>query len=196
MKYLSHACIIVLALLTASCIKGPLRFDVFRIKANPGKFECYINGRDFVPDSNQLHLFSDGPAGPVITYVQNWENGPYTIIIEAGISGYGVRGNREVDLQIQNVTGTGVYEFNDLSYQHADYTRYPILDSLTVAQQIQPDVYSAPATGHGSLTLTRFDVKNKVIAGTFSFSAANRTNAADSVKVTDGHFNIADADFR
>jgi hypothetical protein len=192
MKYLSRVYIALLVVLTASCIKGPLHLDVFRIKANPGKFECYINGEDFVPDSNRLTFF----GGPITTYVQNSNSGPYDIIIEAHINGYGIRENQEVSLYIQNVTGTGFYEFNDPNYQHAEYTKYPILDSITVAQQIQPTIYNAPSPGHGSLTLTRFDVKNQVIAGTFWFNGVNVHNPADSVKVISGHFNITDATFR
>jgi hypothetical protein len=192
MRYLFRAGIIILVFINSGCIKDPIHIDIWPIKANPGKFECYINGRDFVPDSGRLHLF----GGPITTYVQNSNNGLYDIIIEAHINGYGIRENQEVSLYIQNVSGTGVYEFNDPNYQHAEYTRYPILDSITVAQQIQPTIYSAPASGHGSLTLTRFDVKNQVIAGTFWFNAVNAKNAADSVKITSGHFNIADATFR
>lgn len=184
MKCLSCACLTILVFLTASCIKGPLHFDVFRIKANPGKFECYINGRDFVPDSNQLHLISDGPPGPVITYVENFNNGSYDIIIEAG----------GINMSVQNVTGTGVYEFNAPEHQEADYYDYAPRTSYTLPPLLA--VYRLYTPGHGSLTLTRFDVKNQVIAGTFWFTAPNSQNALDSVNVTGGHFNIADATFR
>jgi hypothetical protein len=185
MKHLWRAGILILVCIISGCLKGPLHFDVFRIKANPGKFECYINGRDFVPDSNQLHLISDGPPGPVITYVENFNNDSYDVIIEAGGS---------IDLSVQHVTGTGVYEFNTPEHQEADYYDYPPRTSY--AQPPAQAIYRLYTPGHGSLTLTRFDVKNQVIAGTFWFNAVNEQNPLDSVKVTGGHFNIADAIFR
>ena len=176
--------------MTASCIKDPIHFDIFPIKANPGKFECYINGKDYVPDSNRFHLSFDGPSGPVIVYARGWDDGSYQLIISARTSGNTVGNNQEVTLQIQHASGAGIYEFDDPTKQYATYALYPVLDSITVVKQIQPTFYSAPAKGHGTLTLTRFDPQNSIIAGTFSFSAANKTNAADSVKVTGGHFNI------
>jgi hypothetical protein len=190
MKHLWRAGILILVCTISGCIKDPIHFDIFPIKANPGKFECYINGKDYVPDSNRFHLSFDGPSGPVIVYARGWDNGSYQVIISASISGHGVGDNQEVRLQIEHVSGVGIYEFDDPAYQYATYTLYPVLDSVTVAQQIQPTVYNAPAKGHGTIILTRFDPQNSIIAGTFSFSAANNTDAADSVKVTGGHFNI------
>jgi len=187
MRYLLRAGILILIGMMSGCIKDPFHIDLFPIRANPGKFECYINGQDFVPDSNKIRL---APGGPVMAYVRPWNNGNYQIIIYASTSGLSPDGRQEVGLQIQNVPGVGIYEFDDPNYQYAVYTKYPVLDSLTAAQQIQPAFYNAPKAGHGILTLTRFDPQNSVIAGTFAFSAASKTNPADSVKVTGGHFNI------
>ncbi len=185
MKYVYWFCFLVLVGIISSCIKNPIHLDLFPIKARPDRFECYINGADFVPDSNRLNLF----GGPILAYVSNGNNGAHGIYIAAHTNGYYLHDGQLVILQIKNISGTGVYEFNDPTAQYAEFVKSPLID-LRLSQQIQPSLYYAHTPGHGSLTLTRFDLKNNVIAGTFWFNATNNTNAADSVKVTGGHFNL------
>jgi hypothetical protein len=191
MRYLFCAGIIFMIGMSASCIKDPIHLDLFPIKANPGKFECFINGVDFVPDSNRLNLF----GGPVTTFVQSSNNGTYSLIIEAYNNGYGLRDGQEVDMQIQNITGPGVYEFNDPIVQYAEYGDYPPLNT-TGARQPQPSVYRDFMAGLGSLTITRFDLKNNVVAGTFRFNALGDSQVLDTVKITGGHFSISDYTLR
>ena len=185
MRYLFRAGILILIFTGEGCIKDPIHINLFPIKANPGKFECYINGQDYVPDSGGLHLF----GGPIITYVDNFNNGTYDIYIGANTLSYANHDGQSVDLSIQNITGTGVYKFNTPEHQEADYYLNPVLGYQNPPPQ--PLFYQEYTPGHGSLTLTRFDVKNQVIAGTFWFNAVNVHNPSDSVKITSGHFNIS-----
>lgn len=42
----------------------------------------------------------------------------------------------------------------------------------------------------GTLTLLRIDYGNKIVSGTFNFSAVNRDDATDIIEITDGRFDI------
>jgi hypothetical protein len=184
MKNLFRTSIILLVCITASCIKNPIHLDLFPIKANPGKFECYINGKDFVPDSNRLRL---APGGPVMVFINNSGYGNSEIHIDANTPPTSPGGSQSIDISVQNVAGTGVYEFNTPEHQEADYFLRPLAAYPAIPQYLSYRLY---IPGHGSMTLTHFDVKDKVIAGTFWFNAVNVNDPTDSVKVTGGHFNI------
>jgi hypothetical protein len=186
MKYIYWFYFLVLMGVVSSCIKNPIHLDLFPIKARPDRFECYVNGADFVPDSNRLHLF----YGPILVSVSNGNNGTHSIYLSAHTNGYYLHDGQSVYLHINNVSGTGVYEFNDPVGQYSEYVKSPLINIATINQQIQPAHYYANTPGHGNLTLTRFDLKNNVIAGTFWFTATNNSNAADSVRITGGHFNL------
>jgi len=123
-----------------------------------------------------------------MVYVTNFDNGSSNIAIDANTGAYVIKDGQSIDLSIQHVTGTGVYEFNTPGYQEADYYLRPLIRYQdTSVHQLS---YLQYTPGHGNLTLTRFDKKNKIIAGTFRFTAFNNKNSPDSVKVTGGHFNI------
>lgn len=42
----------------------------------------------------------------------------------------------------------------------------------------------------GSITFTRVDTVNHIIAGTFAFTAENTDGSGETVRVTDGRFDI------
>lgn len=48
-----------------------------------------------------------------------------------------------------------------------------------------------PSEGHGAITLTTFDTTNLKVAGNFSGVLQDDFNAADSLKVTGGQFNVS-----
>ena len=43
----------------------------------------------------------------------------------------------------------------------------------------------------GTVTITRLDAANKIVAGTFEFKAINKENAPEPLTVTEGRFDIS-----
>ena len=84
-------------------------------------------------------------------------------------------------------TGTQDFAFDTTTYpgniyyeNHASYIQYEPneLECVTNSRYT------------GSITFTRVDTLNRVFAGTFEFTAENTNGLGQTVKVTDGRFNV------
>ncbi|HUR66108.1 MAG TPA: DUF6252 family protein [Chitinophagaceae bacterium] len=93
----------------------------------------------------------------------------------------------EFELHLVNVTSTGTFLLN------TDYT-YPnalINYAYHLKRRLTPlDEWVTSAAQTGSITLTRFDTTARIVSGTFQFNAENDLNAAQTISVTDGRFDI------
>jgi Family of unknown function (DUF6252) len=92
----------------------------------------------------------------------------------------------EFELQITGVTGPGTYLLNtDVSRPSAySYGYY-------VSRRFTPDnEWLTSSTHTGSVTLTKVDTVNKIVAGTFQFNALNIYHAPVPLTVTEGRFDI------
>jgi hypothetical protein len=88
--------------------------------------------------------------------------------------------NMSVSLLIDNLKNLGNYK---LSSQNTNYGR--IFQSI-------PDInYYTSSTKNGIVTITKLDLNNKIISGTFEFTAEDEKNPANTIKVTDGWFDIS-----
>jgi hypothetical protein len=94
----------------------------------------------------------------------------------------------EFEIFLKNVTGTGVYELNTITdlypYQTASYAYYIKRRINPLNQWITNNVYT------GSVTITRFDLPNRIISGTFSFNAGSMDSTATPISVTEGRFDV------
>ncbi|MBK9291123.1 MAG: hypothetical protein IPM52_05820 [Bacteroidetes bacterium] len=106
------------------------------------------------------------------------------------ISGTEISGTKTTTIQliVSNVTGTGDYTLgSELSGQGL----LSIADATNLADQ---KAYGTTGEGEftGTLKITKFDLENKEIAGTFSFTALEGEQKASGEKkvVTDGAFNL------
>jgi hypothetical protein len=180
MKNLYWAGILILICMVSGCLKDRhFTVDIWpKPHPNPDKFECYINGLDYIPDEGSEKIIGISNVTANINYI----NGFRSIIIATVFNVPG-RLPRYVDMCLKNVTDTGFYEFNNLPYQNGVY-------------QYNSNGYLAYKPGQGGITITKFDSVQNVLQGTFWFNAVNAHNPLDSVKVTGGHFNITDASFR
>jgi hypothetical protein len=93
----------------------------------------------------------------------------------------------EFQLTIYNVTGPGVYPLNtNVSHPNgvASYGYY-------VKRNFSPEnEWITSSTYTGSVTITKFDTVNKIVAGTFEFNALNIYNAPQPLVVTEGRFDV------
>ena len=93
----------------------------------------------------------------------------------------------EFEILVKNVTGPGTYLLNtDVTYPSttASYAYYvkrrltPIDEWITSSQQT------------GSVTVTKFDIPNHIVSGTFQFNLVNMDFPAQTISVTEGRFDI------
>lgn len=183
MRYLPAITLVLLIGLCISCIKDPVKIQIFG--PHPEKFECYINGQDFVPDQGIPNLMGEG--GPVMVYLKKLGDRTYDMDISTRITSSNGSPARDLDLFLHQVSGPGTFEFNGPQKQYAEYGIYPIGSYNVPPVNV---IYRDDSVGNGEVVLSSFDIQKSIIAGTFSFNAVNTQNLADSVKVTAGHFNI------
>lgn len=121
---------------------------------------------------------------------------PANDILEARMSGHDIVINArnfasspnetEFQLTIFNVTAPGVYPFNtDVVHPNgaASYGYY-------VKRNMTPqDEWITSSTNTGSVTITKIDDVNRIVAGTFQFNAGSLYNSGVLV-VTEGRFDV------
>lgn len=127
---------------------------------------------------------------------QGFGSFPANDILEARMSGSDIVINArnfasspnetEFQLTIYNVTAPGVYPLNTtVSHPNgiASYGYY-------VKRKMTPeDEWLTSAIHTGSVTITRIDVVNRIVSGTFQFNAGSIYNAG-VISVTEGRFDV------
>ena len=92
----------------------------------------------------------------------------------------------EFEIFISDVTGPGTYLLNN-NVPRGGFSSY----GYYVKRNFTPDNEWLTSSAHGgSVTITRLDLANKVVAGTFQFEAMNLYNAPNLLSVTEGRFDL------
>ena len=93
----------------------------------------------------------------------------------------------EFQLTIFNVTAPGTYLFNtDVIHPNGTSSYgYYVKRNLTPQNE-----WLTSSTYTGSVTITRIDVVNMIVSGTFQFNALNIYNAPEPITVTEGRFDL------
>lgn len=141
-------------------------------------FGCKINGLSYTPQGG------DPSSG-----IYPLSGGLYEDAIgNRGIYLRTINGSQNLHLYIKNASDTGVYYFNVnttpkpiavISESYACYGENGIGGSK--------GYFITNATNTGIIRITRFDPTERIVAGTFSFTAFNSTTNA-VITVTDGRF--------
>ena len=84
-----------------------------------------------------------------------------------------------IALAISSLKSVGTYSLNS---NNVDYARLFKLDDGTY--------YYTSLKNTGQVTITKLDIANQIISGTFDFTAEDVNNPANTIKVTDGRFDI------
>lgn len=93
----------------------------------------------------------------------------------------------EFELRIFGVTGTGTYSLNT----NTSYPSGPTNYGYHVKRRFNPlDEWITSATQTGSVSITRLDTTAHIVSGTFQFNAQNLVNAAQTISVTEGRFDV------
>lgn len=90
------------------------------------------------------------------------------------------------EILVSGVTGTGNYALNtDVTLPAVSGYGYYLKNRLT-----PQDEWYTSAEYTGTVTISRLDVANKIVAGTFWFNALSIYNAPHTIRVTEGRFDI------
>lgn len=93
----------------------------------------------------------------------------------------------EFVIKLFGVTGPGTYYFNTDANHPGGTSNY----AYHVKRRLSPiDDWITSTRQTGSITLTRYDINAKIVAGTFQFNAENVMNQAQTISVTEGRFDI------
>jgi len=156
-------------------------------KKGKDTFGCKINGKNWVPEGGEF-LSSVKPL--VARYDGN--------ILRIDANTANKKNNTSIYLYLEKVTGTGEYPINFITdvppfgtsytshgiYYHVDKT---YLDPVTNSYG-KRSFYATNAKYPGKVNITRLDSSTKIVSGTFEFTAENRDNPGQTVKITSGRF--------
>jgi len=94
---------------------------------------------------------------------------------------------KEFQIFLKDVTGPGTFQLNtDVGYPSTSAH-----NAYYVKRNFSPtDEWITSSAHGGSVTITKFDLANHIVSGTFQFTMGNLTNPSDVVTVTDGRFDI------
>jgi hypothetical protein len=93
----------------------------------------------------------------------------------------------EFEIHLINVTGPGTYTLN------VDVVRPTVSASYAyfVERELTPkNEWQTTPSYTGTVTITRLDLVNEIISGTFQFNAINLYNSPEPLSVTEGRFDI------
>ncbi|RYY07243.1 MAG: hypothetical protein EOP43_03840 [Sphingobacteriaceae bacterium] len=83
-------------------------------------------------------------------------------------------------IDLYNINNTGIYPLKSTSGRYCEYhTLFP-----------DEKDYNTKTSDVGEIVVTRFDLTNRIISGTFWFNAQNIKDPNDKVSVTDGRFDL------
>ena len=94
-----------------------------------------------------------------------------------GITGQNNDQHIVIGIYVNNLVKTGTYE---LSTNNSDYA---ILNSAS-------SNFVTTVNHKGIITVNKIDLNNKIISGTFEFTAEDKENPENTIKVTDGWFDV------
>lgn len=140
-------------------------------------FGLKINGSFWVPQG-----FGSFPANDIL---EARMNGNDVIINARNFSSSPTE--TEFEIRIKNVTAPGTYTFNTTvtpPSNNASYVYY-------VKRKITPlNEWVTSASYTGSVTITRVDIVNLIVSGTFQFNMLNIDNDPEPLSITEGRFDV------
>ena len=134
-------------------------------------FSCKINDKVFIP---KVSLFGPSPISAQV--VPSGSLSRLVILTTNPDSPV-----QHVKIFINTFNGPGTYQVKTTDYSYCEYNlNYPS-GYLT---------YSTVGTDIGSVTITKYDIANKIISGSFDFTVFNVKDKNDRVLITKGRFDI------
>lgn len=166
MKALSYTTLLFLILLTSSSCKKDALPKATQTGANI--MAAKVNGQ--VWEKKACWSCTGGGDGLIV----NYEDRDFF-----AVTGQDPDQGLTIALAISSLKNIGVYQLSSRS--------------LSFARVFKKDggkYYYTSATNTGQVTITKLDLTNKIASGTFEFTAEDENNPANTIRVTDGRFDV------
>ncbi|MBC7557339.1 MAG: hypothetical protein H7195_10300 [Chryseobacterium sp.] len=173
MKSLRIITVLTFFLSFISCKKEKLTKET-QVGANT--FSCKINDVVHIPNNE---AFGSKAISASLNRNENAEF--YDLDILTNYS----RNNpfEKIYLTLFKINQVGVYKLNGGEFRYGTYI-------LGIANGLGGITYNSKAFNKGEVNITKLDLVNKIISGTFWFEATNLNDPNDKVSVTDGRFDL------
>lgn len=173
MKHLNKLMLLPLLLLflTVSCKKKEVApIDQLPAATQEGKMTmgCLVNGKAWIPKGN------NGTANLDFYYDPGYWNGEFNLAAYRILSD---TDRQYLHIYTDSLNHKREFSLHDPAVGTATFTKSPC------SYNRDSDVYR-----EGRLTITRLDVPNHIISGTFEFTLARP--GCDTIRVTDGRFDM------
>jgi len=165
--------LLLLSLTTISCKKDRLTKET---QKGANTFSCLIDGKIYKPCS-EPRILGD-PDIPSLDGGISVSGNGMMATVSASCRKFR-EGNKDVYLEIGNLTGAGTYLLSDLSNRMIYKNSWGGVG-----------VYSSLNTKSGRIIITKDDRTNKILSGTFEFEGADNNEPGKIVKITSGRFDI------
>lgn len=141
-------------------------------------FGAKVDGKFWVPQG-----FGAFPANDIL---EARFTGPNSIIINARNFAKSPT-ETEFEIYLANVTGPGTYALNTSVTRAGATSSY----GYYVKRELTPQNEWITSSAYtGTVTITRLDVANNIVSGTFQFNALNIYNTPQPISVTEGRFDL------
>jgi len=139
---------------------------------------CLINGKEWIA---KTRLFAPGkPKGGY-----NTSAGVFKIY------GHNAEDNLiRIVMQVNNVQGEGKYSFSNNPQSSPQTYSYGSWATCDIRIGGTTSYYQTDARYPSRITFTRFDAGRQIYSGKFEFTAVNRNDSTDVIRVTKGRFDI------
>lgn len=160
-----------------SCKKEKLTKET-QVGANT--FSCKINGVVHIPNDEAF-----GPRAISASVSLNREDSNfYNLSILTHYSRN--KPWEKVHLTLYKVKKEVIYNLYDKEYRYGTY----VLGVLNESSGFVGVTYDSKAFNKGEVKITKLDLVNRIVSGTFWFEAINLNDPNDKVSVTDGRFDL------
>ncbi len=164
--------IILMLIICHGCEDDPIPESLPENSENGANtFGCLINEEIYIPDIRRM-VCCEGQAVPMIVQFNEIPNGVFDVSTIRVVDDNDNVNDAEVSFLIDSIDLEGEYKINwgTVKFENVYYRVDSTMKSL--------------------VTFLKIDIEDKIISGTFEFSAYDWDNPSDTVEITDGRFDL------
>ena len=152
-------------------------------------FGCYIDGKLLTPRDGTGSVFG-ADHGMVYSGLGQAPNYDYNEInVQDYASGFG--GLMDIHIIDLHSNAEETYNINESNCQdNIDANNNINIRCRWWNESLEKFEWYCSVGNQGSLTITRYDFENRIVSGTFNFTAQNRDDPEDIIEITNGRFDI------
>lgn len=160
-----------------SCSKEKLTQPT-QIGANT--FSCKVNGVVHIPNDE---AFSSRAISASLS-LNREDSNFYNLSILTNYSRK--EPSEDVYLTLYKINHVGLYKLSGTEYRYGTY----ILNILNKSTGFFGVTYNSRTFNKGEINITKLDLVNRIVSGTFWFEATNENYSNDKFSITDGRFDL------